>query len=101
MIIVSVMYGSDERFDETYYLTRHMPLVRSRWSSLLTGARVLKGVASGGGGKPAYQIIAELSFPSMTELQQAMNGPHAPEIMGDIPKFTSAEPTLLISEVVD
>ena len=100
MIIVSVMYGLDEGFDETYYLTHHMPLVRSRWNGLLTDARVLKGVSSGDGGKPAYGIVAELSFPSMAELQKAMNGPHAPEIMGDIPKFTSVQPILLVSEVV-
>jgi uncharacterized protein (TIGR02118 family) len=79
MIVVSVMYGSDVKFDEAYYLDTHMPLVRSRWAGLLADTRVLKGVASGDGGRPAYQIMAEISFPSMAELQQAMGGPHAAE----------------------
>ena len=54
MIVVSVMYGSDAKFDEAYYLDTHMPLVRSRWAGLLADTRVLKGVASANGGKPAY-----------------------------------------------
>ena len=99
MIVVSVMYGSDAKFDEAHYLDTHMPLVRSRWAGLLAGTRVLKGVASGDGGRPAYQIMAELSFPSMAELQQAMGGPHAAEIMADIARFTDAQPVLQISEV--
>lgn len=99
MIIVSVMYGSDARFDEAYYLQTHIPLLHSRWDGLLAGTRVLKGLPGPDGGKPAYQVIAELSFESMSELQQAMGGPHAAEIMADVAKFTDGQPVLQISEV--
>ena len=43
--------------------------------------------------------MAELSFASMAELQQAMGGPHAAEIMADVGKFTDAQPVLQINEV--
>ena len=60
---------------------------------------MLKGLAAPGGGKPAYQIVAELTFPSMAEAKQALGGPHAAEIMADIAKFTDAQPVPQISEV--
>ena len=101
MIVVTVMYGSDARFDEAYYLPPHMPLVRSRWAGLLADARVLRGLPAPEGGKPAYQLIAELSFASMSELQQAMGGPHAAEIAADVGRFTAAQPVVQISETVD
>ena len=100
MIVVTVMYGSDARFDEAYYLQTHMPLVRSRWAGQLAETRVLRGLPAPDGSKPAYQLIAELSFASMSELQQAMGGPHAAEIMADVARFTDAQPVVQISETV-
>ncbi|WP_277923027.1 hypothetical protein [Sphingomonas sp. CARO-RG-8B-R24-01] len=41
MIIVSILYEKPDRFDQDYYLTQHMPMVRDRWSQELTGTRVL------------------------------------------------------------
>jgi uncharacterized protein (TIGR02118 family) len=76
-----------------------MPLVRARYEGLLSDARVLKGLSAPGGGKPAYQIVAELTFPSMAELEQALGGPHAAEVMADLANFTDAQPVLQISEV--
>ena len=99
MIVVSVMYNAGPSFDEAYYFGTHMPLVRSRFKGLLSDARVLKGLAGPGGGAPAYQIVAELTFPSMAEAQQALGGPHAAEIMADIANFTAAQPVLQFSEV--
>jgi uncharacterized protein (TIGR02118 family) len=99
MVVVSVMYSSEARFDEAYYFATHIPLVRARFQGLLSDARVLKGLAAPGGGKPAYQIIAEMTFPSMAEVQQALGGPHAGEIMADIARFTDAQPVLQISAV--
>lgn len=100
MIVVSVMYASGESFDEAYYLATHMPLVRERWAGLLANARVLKGLPAPDGGAPVYQIIAELSFNSAAELQQAMGGPHAAEIMADVANFTKARPVMQISQTV-
>ena len=99
MIVVSVMYGSEARFDEGYYLQTHMPLVRSRWAGLLADTRVLRGLPGPDGSKPAYQLIAELSFASMAELQQAMGGPHAAEIAADVARFTDAQPAVQVNEV--
>ena len=100
MIIVSILYEKPDRFDQDYYLTQHMPMVRDRWSQELTGTRVPKGVPGPDGGAPAFAIIAELSFASMAAVQQAMSGPHAQEIFADVANFTDAAPRQLISEVL-
>jgi uncharacterized protein (TIGR02118 family) len=100
MIVVSVMYSPEARFDEAYYLDTHMPLVRARFAGQMTDARVLKGQSAPGGGAAAYQIITELSFPSMVEVGQALGGPHAAEVMADVANFTTAQPILQISEVI-
>ena len=100
MIIVRVMYEKSERFDEDYYLNSHMPLVRDRWKAELSGTRVLKGTPAPDGSAPPFVIVAELSFATMGDVQQAMNGPHAAEVFGDVPNFTDAKPRRMISEVV-
>ncbi len=100
MIIVSVMYEKAERFDEDYYLNSHMPLVRDRWKAELTGTRVLKGTPAPDGTPPPFIIIAELSFATMGDVQQAIGGAHAAEIFGDVPNFTDAKPKQMISEVI-
>ena len=100
MIVVSVLYESADRFDEDYYLDQHMPLVRERWKAELSGTRVLKGMPGPDGSPPPFIIVAELSFATMGDVQQAMNGPHAAEIFGDVANFTDANPKQMISEVI-
>jgi uncharacterized protein (TIGR02118 family) len=100
MIIVSVMYEKADRFDEDYYLNSHMPLVRDRWKAELSGTRVLKGSPAPDGSAPPFIIVAELSFATMGDVQQAMTGPHAAEIFGDVANFTDAKPKQMISEVI-
>lgn len=43
--------------------------------------------------------MANMYFDSLDKFQAAF-GPHAGEIMGDIPKFSNVEPTIIISEVM-
>ncbi|MDN4634015.1 EthD family reductase [Sphingomonas sp. PvP056] len=101
MIIVSILYEASDHFDEDYYMTQHMPLVRDRWSGVLSETRILKGMTAPDGTPPLYVIIAELSFATMTDVDQAMNGPHAAEIFGDVANFTDAKPKQLISQTLD
>ncbi len=97
MIVVSVMYPPSARFDLDYYMKTHVPLVQARCEGRgLVGAQVLKGTAGADGGTPAYQLIALLTFASLPEFQAAMQQ-HGAEIMGDVPKFTDAQPAIQVN----
>jgi uncharacterized protein (TIGR02118 family) len=103
MIVVSVMYPTTPgaKFDMDYYLGKHMPLVGARCKSLgMSDAKVLRGAGAPGGGAAAYSVIALLTFGSVEQFQSAMDK-HGAEILGDIPNYTSVQPVIQISEVVD
>ena len=101
MIRVNVLYPNNAgaTFDMNYYLGKHMPMVRERMGSALKSMTVDQGMNGGlPGTEPAYRVVTALGFESVEAFQQAFV-PHAPEIQGDIPKFTNVVPTIQISEV--
>ena len=102
MIKVSVMYPNKPgaRFDQAYYLDKHMPMVKARMGSALKFYAVEKGVAGGGPGDPAtYLVVAHLHCDSIDDFQRGFS-PHAQEIMGDIPNYTDQTPVVQISEML-
>ena len=100
MIVVSVMYPPSARFDLDYYMKSHIPMVQARCGSLgLSAVQVLKGAAGADGGAAPYPMIALLSFASLEAFQGAM-GQHGAEILGDVPKFTDAQPAIQINTPV-
>jgi uncharacterized protein (TIGR02118 family) len=83
----------------TYYLTKHMPMVRQKLGPACKSMAVEEGIAGGAPGAAAtYVAIGHLYFDS-TDAFQAAFGPHAPEILADIPNYTNTQPTIQISEV--
>ncbi|MBV9755937.1 MAG: EthD family reductase [Alphaproteobacteria bacterium] len=103
MNIVSVMYPEAEgkRFDLTYYMNKHMPMVASHGQDLgLQSYHVERGVGAPGGGKAAYRVIAHLKVSSVQAFASGMEK-HGREIMGDIPNYTDIQPVIQFSEVVD
>ena len=57
MIKVSVMYpsGAGSKFDMTYYLNSHIPMVRQKLGAAIRGASVEQGLAGAEpGSSPAY-----------------------------------------------
>ena len=99
MIKVGVFYPQSSKFDWGYFMTKHTPLVQQRLSPAIKKVDVEKGVAGGAPGTDAtYQCICNLYFDSVEAFQGAF-GPHAAEIMGDIPNYTDAQPVVQISEV--
>ncbi len=103
MVLVSVMYPNQpgSRFDERYYLDKHIPLVRQRWESMgLTELRLLRGTATPGDGGPAtYRVMALLTFSSAEAFGQAAKA-HGREIFGDIPNFTDVQPVAQLNEAL-
>jgi uncharacterized protein (TIGR02118 family) len=103
MIVVSVMYPTTPgaKFDMDYYLGTHMPLVGARCKLFgMTDAKVLRGAGAPGGAAAAYSVIALLTFGSVEQFQSAMEK-HGAEILGDIPNYTSIQPVIQISDVLD
>ena len=102
MIRVSVLYPQKEgaRFDWAYYTGTHVPMVGHRLGAALKAVSIEQGLAGGAPGSPAaFVAIANLTFDSVPAFQSAF-GPYAQEIMADIPKYTSIEPIIQISEVM-
>lgn len=93
----TVLYPIDHKFDLDYYLNTHMPLVAKTWTPEgLTSWKVLQFKAPGS----IYQIQCTLEFTSAEAVQGAMASAGAPQIMGDIPNFTDAQPVIVAGEVV-
>ena len=102
MIKVSVMYPHQPgaRFDHDYYRDHHMPLVQRLMGASLLRYTVDRGLAGGAPGQPpAYVGMCHLFCESGGAFQAGF-GPHAAEILADIPNYTDLEPVLQISEVV-
>ena len=100
MIVVSVSYPNDPAttFDEAYYLQKHIPLVKQRWSGMgLQSVQVLRGLGTPDGGPAPMRITALLAWDSTDALGKAVAA-HGPEIFGDIPNFTDGKPVMQVSE---
>ena len=98
MTTILVMYPAGESFNLDYYLATHMPLVKDRWSSMgLNSAKILKGAGTPDGKPAPFQIIAELEWESLQHFKDA-GAKHGPEIFGDIPNFTKAQPIVQIND---
>ena len=102
MIKVTVMYPNNPgaRFDHQYYRDKHMPLVKARMGESCKHYTVDKGLAGGAPDAPAPYIAMCHIFCDSVEAFQNGFGPHAQEIMGDIPNYTDLSPVIQISEVV-
>ena len=100
MIIVTVMYPktSESRFDFSYYLDKHIPLVKARFTKLgMEKLDLMRGTAALDGGQPNFALIAQLQFSSVEHLRNAL-AEHGEEIIGDIPKFTNVQPLIQMNE---
>jgi uncharacterized protein (TIGR02118 family) len=102
MIKVSVMYPNQPgaRFDHAYYKDKHMPLVQARMGAACRFYTVDKGLGGGMPGEPPPYIGMCHIYCDSVEAFQSGFGPHAEEILADIPKYTDLQPIMQISEVV-
>ncbi len=100
MVVLTVIYPktAESYFDLRYYLHEHIPLVKARLNAMgLQSINVLRGATALDGGSPAFELIAQLTFDSLQQVQESL-GKHGQEIMADIPKFTNIQPLIQINE---
>lgn len=103
MILVTVSYpaGANTKFDLDYYMNKHIPLLRERWTSHgLTNVQAVRGAGKVDGSPIDFQVMALISFDSMASFQAAAAA-HGPEIIGDIPNFTDTQAAVQINEVLN
>jgi uncharacterized protein (TIGR02118 family) len=101
MIKVSVFYphSSGASFDIDYYVSKHLPMVRSLLGKACKGATVEHGLSGPApGSAPAYIAMGHLYFDTVGEFQEAW-APNAAQIVADIPNYTAIQPLIQISEV--
>ena len=98
MIYVSFVYADKPgaRFDETYYVNKHLPRVRELWSKrglveLAPLVRINDDPQSG-----PYRAISMLTFTSEEAYQDALANGGA-ELVSDITNFTDIRPAAQIS----
>ena len=101
MIKVSVLYPNTEgsKFDMNYYCDRHIPMVQEKLGAMCKGVAVEQGISgTTPGSPPSFIAMGHLYFDSVADFQTAF-GPHAGDIMTDIPNYTDIQPTIQINEV--
>ena len=101
MTKVSILYPRAEgsTFDMDYYLTKHIPMCARLFGPALRKAEVDEGVGGGlPGSSSPFVAAVHLYFDSVDAFYAAF-GPHAAEILGDVPKYTNIKPVTQISKV--
>jgi uncharacterized protein (TIGR02118 family) len=101
MITVTVLYPHQDgaKFDMSYYLGKHIPMVRKLLGPALKGVVVEQGVSGAAPGtKPAYAVLCHLRFDSVEAFQAAF-GPHSAQVEADVRNYASAAPVIQLSEV--
>jgi uncharacterized protein (TIGR02118 family) len=95
MIRLSVFYPASEgaTFDHDYYRAKHVPLCTKTWG--LPGAEIDKGLDG------PYVAAVHFKFDSPEALQVAMASEGTGQIRADVANYTTIQPVLQTSEIVD
>lgn len=101
MIKISVLYPNqpDARFDAAYYTDQHMPMVKTCMGDALQSYAVDVALAGQSADNVPYVAAGHL-FCTSLDAFNASFGPHAKDIMADIPNYTNLTPIMQFSEVL-
>jgi len=102
MHVFRACYKSGLRFDEGYYVTKHLPLAKSVCGPYgLKRVEVVKFGPAPDGAMPDYQVMFSAYFESAADLQKALSSPRIAEVMADIAKYHDGMPDMMIGEVME
>lgn len=91
MITLYVTYSgdTDTPFDQSYWINKHMPLVRECWGpyGLVSAAGFFPSGDSGG-----LVAIAPCVFRDEAAMKAALASPESARVMADVKKFTAIKP---------
>jgi len=101
MTILRVCYKYGIRFDQDYYVSRHLPLAATVFGPHgLKNVEVMRVTATPDRSKPHYQLIVSAYFESAAGLQNAMQSPQMSQVLADVQNYYDGVPDVLIGEVV-
>ncbi|HLJ14756.1 MAG TPA: EthD family reductase [Bryobacteraceae bacterium] len=101
MTVLRVCYKQGIRFDEAYYISKHLPLAGGIMGPHgLKKVEMVRVTSTADGSKPPYQVIFSAYFESAAGLQNAMQSPQMGSVLGDIQNFYDGMPDVFIGEVV-
>lgn len=101
MIRLTVLYpnGKGTTFDMAYYTSKHMPMLQRLCGGSCKSIGADRGLNAGSpGSTPQYIAVGYATFDSVESFEKSF-GPHAAEIVADIPNYTNATPIVQISEI--
>ena len=100
-IVVSYPNKPGARFDEEYYMSKHMPMVQAKLGPHgMTGWSVDKGLGGMMPGMPAEFVFqAHLHFDNLESFQKGM-GAEGAGILADIPNYTDIQPSVQVNQVL-
>jgi len=104
MIKISILYPNtpNARFDQQYYLERHIPMALEIFSAHAgyKGVSIERGQAGAiPGTEAAFAVMCHFLFDSADDFMAAFT-PHAEKLQGDIANYTDVEPIIQVSEVL-
>src|SRR5688572_21346328 len=103
MFRVLIMYPKtpESTFDTTYYVERHLPVVREIFADLsLVDIQVDVGLGTGMPGQDApYASVSLFSFEKLEDFQTGMAA-RGNEIIADVPNYTNVQPVFQINQVL-
>ncbi|GAB3626219.1 ethyl tert-butyl ether degradation protein EthD [Pandoraea terrae] len=90
-LIVSYPATEAATFDRDYYLSTHVPLVRSAWSEFgLQSAEILFPAP----GPQPFACMAILRFSDQLGVNAALSSAKTAEVIGDMSNFSNVAPTI-------
>ena len=94
MIRFSVFYPKSDgaTFDHDYYANKHVPLALKTWG--LSGAQIDQGIDG------PYEAAVHFTFESQEAMGAALGAAGTPDVMADIPNYTTITPVTQTSEIV-
>ncbi|EXJ63626.1 uncharacterized protein A1O5_11387 [Cladophialophora psammophila CBS 110553] len=99
----TVLYPNepDTKFDMSYYLKTHMPLVMESFGKHgLKRWEVLEYKPGADGAQPKFGVGATLIFDTPEQLGAALSSEDAKPVFGDIANFCNKQPVFLGGELV-
>jgi len=101
MTILRVCYKYGARFDQDYYVSKHLPLAGTVFGPHgLKNVEIMRVTATPDGSKPPYQLIFSAYFESAAGLQNAMQSPQMGQVLADVQNYYDGIPDVLIGELV-
>jgi uncharacterized protein (TIGR02118 family) len=102
MNVLRVCYKTGVRFDEAYYVAKHLPLAGSVCGPFgLKNVKVAKFWATPDGSKPVYQVMFSAYFDSAENIEKLLASPRMGEVLGDIANYYDGAPDVMIGEVME